>query len=983
MAEAHQAVAFQFTVTPDGIDLRMSHEALRQIYLSGVHSWKKKFIRFKNGIITGVYPASPSSWLIVVVGVMSTMYAKIDPSLGIIAKINRTLDTTGYMSNQTQNIVSGILFGTGLWIALIVTMRYSLKMLLSYHGWMFAEHGKLSAGTKCWMALVKLFSGRKPMLYSFQTSLPRLPVPAVKDTVNRYLESVRPLMDDEEFRRMEGLAKDFAFNLGPRLQWYLKLKSWWATNYVSDWWEEYIYLRGRGPIMVNSNYFAMDFLNLSPTTLQAARAGNVIHAILLYRKKLDRQEIKPILLMGSTVPLCSAQWERMFNTSRIPGEESDTLQHVKDSKHIVVYHKGRYFKVWLYHDGRLLKPREIEQQMQRILDDDSEPQAGEQKLAALTAGDRVPWAKARQAYFSRGKNKQSLDAVEKAAFFVTLDDVEQGYRKEDPVRSLDAYAKSLIHGRCYDRWFDKTFTLIVFKNGRMGLNAEHSWADAPIVGHLWENVMATEYLELGYSEDGHCKGDTNKNIPIPTKLQWEIPEACQEVIERSLSTATALADDVDFYSFFFDTFGKGLIKKAKTSPDAFVQLALQLAHYRDMGKFSLTYEASMTRLFREGRTETVRSCTIESCNFVQTMEDPTESNENKLKFFRLAAAKHQHLYRLAMTGAGIDRHLFCLYVVSKYLAVDSPFLKEVLSEPWRLSTSQTPQQHIDLKKNPEMLSSGGGFGPVADDGYGVSYIILDENSIHFHVSSKISCSETDSHRFGKNIQKAMVDIMGLFNLKSSSDICGLPQTSASVYDEIVMCQLEGGTQILCINSCGTQELKPVHLIPEYHNQHNYLQSDVDNPVTAVLGQFLPVPGELALNEQEFENGHLEPVASTAIFHLESNLHGPVKMTSEGYCDCFANGDFCNNCNCNNCYNNQLHETERFKAIKACLDRNPEAFLPKIGKRKLGEIKPHHNKGCNCKRSGCLKNYCECFEATSCMYILGRSESNVCLSSGAS
>lgn len=51
-------------------------------------------LSFQNGIITGVYPASPSSWLIVVVGVMSTMYAKMDPSLGIIAKINRTLDTT-------------------------------------------------------------------------------------------------------------------------------------------------------------------------------------------------------------------------------------------------------------------------------------------------------------------------------------------------------------------------------------------------------------------------------------------------------------------------------------------------------------------------------------------------------------------------------------------------------------------------------------------------------------------------------------------------------------------------------------------------------------------------------------------------------------------------------------------------------------------------------------------------------------------------
>ena len=33
--------------------------------------------------------------------------------------------------------------------------------------------------------MVKIFSGRKPMLYSFQTSLPRLPVPTVKDTVTR------------------------------------------------------------------------------------------------------------------------------------------------------------------------------------------------------------------------------------------------------------------------------------------------------------------------------------------------------------------------------------------------------------------------------------------------------------------------------------------------------------------------------------------------------------------------------------------------------------------------------------------------------------------------------------------------------------------------------------------------------------------------------------------------------------------------------
>ncbi|KAG5834377.1 hypothetical protein ANANG_G00260880 [Anguilla anguilla] len=82
-----------------------------------------------------------------------------------------------------------------------------------------------------------------------------------------------------------------------------------------------------------------------------------------------------------------------------------------------------------------------------------------------------------------------------------------------------------------------------------------------------------------------------------------------------------------------------------------------------------------------------------------------------------------------------------------------------------------------------------------------------------------------------------------------------------------------------------------------------------------------------------------------------------------YCDCFANGEFCNNCNCTNCFNNLEHETERLKAIKACLDRNPEAFKPKIGKGKEGESDRRHSKGCNCKRSGCLKNYCECYEAS--------------------
>jgi len=50
---------------------------------------------------------------------------------------------------------------------------------------------------------------------------------------------------------------------------------------------------------------------------------------------------------------------------------------------------------------------------QKILDDKSPPVGGEEHIPALTGGDRVPWAKARKEYFSTGKNKAALDAIEK------------------------------------------------------------------------------------------------------------------------------------------------------------------------------------------------------------------------------------------------------------------------------------------------------------------------------------------------------------------------------------------------------------------------------------------------------------------------------------------------------------------------------------------------------------------------------------------
>jgi len=89
MAEARQAVAFQFAVTDEGISIHCDKEAVKSALKSFFGIYKRRYLSARNALLRGVYPASPLSLIVLLVLVIGLHLCGVDPTWGILGWVER------------------------------------------------------------------------------------------------------------------------------------------------------------------------------------------------------------------------------------------------------------------------------------------------------------------------------------------------------------------------------------------------------------------------------------------------------------------------------------------------------------------------------------------------------------------------------------------------------------------------------------------------------------------------------------------------------------------------------------------------------------------------------------------------------------------------------------------------------------------------------------------------------------------------------
>jgi len=96
-----------------------------------------------------------------------------------------------------------------------------------------------------------------------------------------------------------------------------------------------------------------------------------------------------------------------------------------------------------------------------------------------------------------------------------------------------------------------------------------------------------------------------------------------------------LAKDLDLFNFYFQEFGKQFIKNEKLSPDAFVQIALQLTYYKVHRCLTSSYESCSLRRFQDGRVDNIRANSDEVLTWAKAVCDDDPEIKITVSWFQL------------------------------------------------------------------------------------------------------------------------------------------------------------------------------------------------------------------------------------------------------------------------------------------------------------------------------------------------------------
>mmetsp|Transcript_21836 Transcript_21836/g.54902 ORF Transcript_21836/g.54902 Transcript_21836/m.54902 type:complete len:604 (+) Transcript_21836:125-1936(+) len=588
--------------------------------------------------------------------------------------------------------------------------------------------------------------------FMHEDGLPRLPIPPLDSTLSLFLRSLQALATPEEYEEVVKLAIDFKAEggFGQELQKRLRQRDEEIkavnpkSHWLEQWWLDKAYLEWREPTLINVNWFMIHDAGhpLNQPVDPLKRAACVLYHTGEIMRALRGEEIPPQYL-GKQIPMCMDQYRRVFSTTRIPGETCDTLQvtPLSEAVNLVVLWNDHIFYFPIVDaDNNLLTPSMLLSQFEKIeAQVRSLPPAT--PVPILTSENRTVWANARKMLRDYSvRNSANLDIIEKALLVVCFDDKIPN--------TLDEVGRFTFHndnGR--NRWYDKSVCMCFYANGAMGTNGEHSPTDATQPGHLFNYVFDRETV------DEYNMLHRHRSVPglrHPLLLQWDLPDQLAPVIDDALEHAQELINKVRVTLLNFTSFGSDLLKKGKTSPDGFVQLAIQLAHYRLHQKFVSTYESATTRIFSHGRTDTNRSCSLESIAFCKAYDNIAVNEAERLRLFSEAIKSHSSFMKAATFGKGCDRHLMGLRL-SLREGEDYPdlFLHPAVMRMFSfpLSTSNiSPSNYY-----------AGGFGPSCTDGYGICYIIR-KNSIIMSITNFTTSRYTDVCKMRMQLANALNDM---------------------------------------------------------------------------------------------------------------------------------------------------------------------------------------------------------------------------------